>query len=74
MYERLIKGIVFSQFNEKFGPSAIVWIPTSLPNQITDLVSMKSISIMAGEGGTVPKSLSIVPFPSVNLKVLIKSF
>jgi small GTP-binding protein len=70
----LIKGIVYSQFNEKFGPTAIVWIPPILSNQVKDLISMKSISIMAGEGGKVPTSLTIVPFPSINLKGLIKSF
>ncbi|MDD1779151.1 MAG: GTP-binding protein [Candidatus Helarchaeota archaeon] len=72
--DEIIKGIVFSQFNEKFGPTAIVWIPATLSNQVKDLVSMKSISIMAGEGGQVPKGLTIVPFPSINLKGLIKSF
>jgi small GTP-binding protein len=74
MDESFIKGIVYSQFNEKFGPTATVWIPSTLSNQVKDLVSMKSISIMAGEGGKVPKSLTIVPFPSINMKGLIKSF
>jgi len=72
--EIFIKGIIYSQFNEKFGPSAIVWIPPNLSNQIKDLISMKSISIMAGEGGKVPSTLTIIPFPSINLKGLIKSF
>jgi Ras-related protein Rab-6A len=74
MDESLIKGIIYSQFNEKFGPTAIGWVPPTLSEQIKDLISMKSISIMTGEGGKIPKSLTIVPFPSINLKGLIKSF
>lgn len=74
MDENFIKGIVYSQFNEKFGPAAIGSVPSTLPDKIKDLVSMKSISIMTGEGYSIPKSLTIIPFPSINLKGLIKSF
>ncbi len=39
------------------------------------MVSLKSINLLSSEDrGVVPKSLAIIPFPSINLKGLIKSF
>ena len=35
---------------------------------------MKSLNILSGERGIVPKSLAIVPFPSAKLKGLIRTF
>ncbi|MDD1779152.1 MAG: GTP-binding protein [Candidatus Helarchaeota archaeon] len=74
MNESLVKGMIYSQFNEKFGPSAISCVPPTLSEKIKDLISMKSISILTGEGSQLPVSLTIIPFPSINLKGLIKSF
>jgi len=37
------------------------------------MVSMKSINILAGEDGKIPSALSIIPFPSLNMKGLVKS-
>jgi small GTP-binding protein len=71
--KNIITGIIFSQFNEKSGPVAVATIPSDLSREIKDLISLKSINILAGEQGFVPKALSIVPFPSINLKGLIKN-
>ena len=65
--------MVFSQFNQKTGPEAVAWEPADIGFKIRDLVSMKSINMLAGEGGLVPESLAILPFPSKNLKGLIKA-
>ncbi len=65
--------MVYSQFNEKSGPEAIAWEPSDLPIEVRDLVSMKSINMLAGEGGLVPDSLAILPFPSKKLKGLIRA-
>lgn len=70
--EELIKGVIYSQFNEKQGPIAVTWVPTDLKIEIRDLVSLKSINMLVGERGIVPKSLAIVPFASYDLKGMIK--
>ncbi|TFG05535.1 MAG: GTP-binding protein [Promethearchaeota archaeon] len=69
----MVKGVIYSQFNEKAGPEAIAWDPSNLHAEIRNLVSMKSINLLAGEGGIVPKSLAILPFPSQKLKGLIRA-
>ena len=73
MDESLIKGIVYSQFNEKLGPAAVAWIPHDKPIDTKEIVSMKSINILAGEDGKIPSALSVIPFPSLNMKGLVKS-
>lgn len=70
----IVSGIVYSQFHTKIGPTAIAWMPSTLPIQIREYVSLKSIGILVGEHGSIPKSLAIIPFPSVNLKGLVKCF
>jgi small GTP-binding protein len=67
----IIKGIIYSQFNEKLGPSAVAWVPSSLTVKANDLISLKAINILTGEG-KIPSTLSIIPFPSINMKGLIK--
>ncbi|MHA1132368.1 MAG: Rab family GTPase, partial [Candidatus Helarchaeota archaeon] len=68
----LIKGIVYSQFELKLGPTAVAWLPSDLSLNVRELVSLKAINILGGEKGSVPQSLVILPFPSFNLKGLIK--
>ncbi len=70
----IIAGIIYSQFHSKIGPTAIAWIPSELSIEIREYVSLKSINILLGEHGTVPKSLSNIPFPSIDLKGLVKCF
>ena len=65
--------MVYSQFNQKTGPEAVAWDPDDIEIEIRDLVSMKSINMLAGEGGAVPESLAIIPFPSKKIKALIKA-
>lgn len=71
--DEFITGIIFSQFDEKVGPIAVAWIPPELSNEIMDRISLKSFNILSAEGGKVPQSLAIIPFPSQNLRGLIKS-
>jgi small GTP-binding protein len=68
----LIKGIIYSHFELKLGPTAVAWIPEELPITLRDLISLKAINVMGGERGSVPEALAILPFPSLNLKGLIK--
>jgi hypothetical protein len=69
----IISGIVYSQFDEKLGPIAVVWIPSNLSLEKINNICLKSFNLMSAEDGLIPKSLGIIPFPSINLKGLIKS-
>ncbi|NVM29815.1 MAG: GTP-binding protein [Candidatus Helarchaeota archaeon] len=70
--KELIKGIIYALFDEKAGPKPIVWSPENLPENVRDLISLKTINILAGQAGDIPESLAVIPFPSVNLKGLVK--
>ncbi|MHA1264492.1 MAG: Rab family GTPase [Candidatus Helarchaeota archaeon] len=72
MKREYIQGILYSQFDEKAGPKAEIWVPSSLSRKVQDLVSLKTINIFSGEGGIVPKSLAVIPFPSIQKKGLVK--
>ncbi|NVM04316.1 MAG: GTP-binding protein [Candidatus Helarchaeota archaeon] len=72
MEKNLIIGIIYSRFNEKIGPEAFSWLPTNLDIQIKNLVSLKSINILSGEKGRIPQTLAFIPFPSLNLKSIVK--
>ena len=72
MKSDLIVGVVYSKFDEKIGPNAPVWVPDSLKTIERENVSLKSITVLAGERGSIPKSLAIIPFPSMGLKALVK--
>jgi len=67
-----ITGIIYSKFHVKLGPVAVAWMPLNLPID-KDMVSMKSINLIIGEREIIPKSLSIVSFPSINMRGLVKS-
>ena len=72
MVQDLITGIVYTQFDDVKGTSPIAWIPSDLPERLRMLAGIKSISLLTGEGNFIPKSLVIVPFPSFQLKALVK--
>lgn len=73
MEPEIISAIIYSQFDEKLGPIAVAWVPPELSVEIKDTICLKSYNLLIGEKGSVPKSLAIVPFPSQNLKGLIKA-
>ncbi|MHA1379723.1 MAG: Rab family GTPase [Candidatus Helarchaeota archaeon] len=74
MVDKILNGVIYSRFNEKVGPEAIVWVPKELNNDILNLVSLKTINILSGEKGKVAQTLAIIPFPSLNVKGLVRSF
>jgi len=51
----------------------VVWVPSDLSIEKVNSISLKSFNLMSSENGLIPKSLGVIPFPSVNLKGLIKS-
>ena len=68
----MIAGMVYARFDEKSGPIPVLWSPEDLPEKVRDLISLKTINILAGEAGNIPESLAVIPFPSINLKGLVK--
>jgi len=71
MISELIKGILICEFDDILGPNPKLWLP-DLPENIRMLVSIKTITLLTGEENVLPKNLVIIPFPSINLKGMIK--
>jgi len=72
MAKELIKAIIFTEFDEELGPNPILWYPSDIPESFRMVVSIKSITILSADQGLMPKSLIIMPFPSLNSKGIIK--
>jgi len=72
MAKELIKAIIFTEFDEELGPNPVLWYPSDLPESFRMDVSIKSITILSADQGLMPKSLIIMPFPSLNSKGIIK--
>lgn len=72
MESNIIFGALYTELDDKIGPNPIFWTPNSLSEEVRMHVGIKSITILTGEKGAVPKSLCFLPFPSKNLKGLIK--
>ncbi len=68
----LIFGIVYTKFHDTLGPQPYFWTPSDISEDIRLQTCIKSITLLAGEEKLIPKSLSIVPFPSFNLKGMVK--
>ncbi|MFW9783402.1 MAG: Rab family GTPase [Candidatus Heimdallarchaeota archaeon] len=72
MSENIIKAIVYTSLDERIGPNPVFWYPLDLSEKIRMGVSIKSITMLTTDQGSIPKSLEIMPFPSFNLKGIIK--
>jgi small GTP-binding protein len=72
MKEKIIIGIVYVEMNEELGPSPVAWTPNNFKQMDLFHIAIKSLTVLTGERGLVPESLVILPFPSMNLKGLIK--
>ncbi len=72
MIEELISGMVYSEFDDMLGPTPKSWLPETLSENIRMLISIKTITILTGEELFLPKSLIVLPFPSLEMKGLVK--
>jgi len=70
--EELIESIIYVEFDDVLGPNPKLWIPEGLSENIRMLISIKTITLLTGEEMYLPKSLIMVPFPSLDLKALVK--
>jgi small GTP-binding protein len=72
MEESIITKMMYIELNDELGPNPLICIPPDLSLEEQMRISIKTITLLSGENGLVPESLVILPFPSLNLKGLIK--
>ena len=72
MDQKIISGIVYLEMNDELGPNPVAWLSTQFSQMDLIHISIKALTILSGENGLVPESLVILPFPSKNLKGLVK--
>jgi hypothetical protein len=73
MASNLVRGIVYSVFDEKYGPEPSVWLPATLPKEMLDVVSWESIN-MRIRMNKVMMQLCHIPLPKFKTKMLVKMF
>ncbi|MFW9897525.1 MAG: Rab family GTPase, partial [Candidatus Thorarchaeota archaeon] len=54
------------------GPNPKAFIPMDYPQLNLMLISVKTFAILTGERGLIPESLVILPFPSLQIKAVVK--
>ncbi len=72
MNDELISGYVYVEFDDIQGTLPIIWEPGAISEEIRMLVGIKAISLLTGEQGYIPHKLVVLPFPSRNLKGILK--
>ncbi|MBY8984200.1 MAG: GTP-binding protein [Candidatus Lokiarchaeota archaeon] len=72
MERQIIKGVIYSELDEELGPNPKAYIPEDFSQIQLLLISVKTFAVLTGEKGFIPESLVILPFPSFNLKGLVK--
>ncbi len=72
MKRQIIQGIVYIEMNDELGPNPVAWLPNTFTQMDLINISIKVLTILSGEDGLIPESLVILPFPSRNLKGIVK--
>ena len=72
MSEDIINAIIYTTLEDNMGPNPLLWYPLDLSEKIRMSVSIKTITMLTADNGVIPNSLVIMPFPSFNLKGVIK--
>jgi small GTP-binding protein len=72
MERQIIKAVIYSELDESIGPNPKSFIPEDFSQLNLMLISVKTFAILTGEKGHIPKSLVILPFPSLQLKAVVK--
>lgn len=67
-----ISSIIYMELDEQLGPNAKAFIPQQRDDNLLMLISVKVITLLAGEETFIPKELTIIPFPSIQKKALVK--
>ena len=72
MKRQIIQGIVYIEMSDEMGPNPVAWLPNTFTQMDLIHISIKALTILSGEEGLIPESLVILPFPSKNLKGIVK--
>ncbi|MFX0103753.1 MAG: Rab family GTPase [Candidatus Hodarchaeota archaeon] len=67
----LIKGLIFSIFDEKLGPTAASWLPESMDEDMREDVAITVMNITSNMQ-EMPTALAMIPLPVYNSKSLAK--
>ncbi|MFX1477062.1 MAG: Rab family GTPase [Promethearchaeota archaeon] len=72
MESQIIKAIIYSNLDEELGPNPKAYTPKDFSQLELMHISVKTFAVLTGERGIIPQSLVVLPFPSLQLKGLIK--
>ncbi|MFX1374613.1 MAG: Rab family GTPase [Promethearchaeota archaeon] len=72
MDRQIIKAIIYNNLDEEVGPNPKAFFPENFSQLDLLHISVKTFAVLTGERGIIPESLVILPFPSLQLKGLIK--
>lgn len=72
MKRQIIKAIIYNHLDEELGPNPKAYLPEDFSQLNLMHISVKTFAVLTGERGLIPESLVILPFPSLQLKGLIK--
>ena len=72
--QNIVKGILYIEFHEQLGPNPLIVLPPSFSVEDQMKVAIKTITLLSGEEEFIPKELIMIPFPSLNLKALMRYF
>ena len=72
MERQIIKAIIYNNLDEQVGPNPKAFLPEDFSQLDLLHISVKTFAVLTGERGLIPESLVILPFPSLQLKGLIK--
>ena len=72
MKRQIIKAIIYSCLDEELGPNPKAYLPKDFSQLNLMHISVKTFAVLTGERGLIPESLVVLPFPSLQLKGLIK--
>jgi hypothetical protein len=62
MGSEIIKGIVYTEFDEIIGPNPVSWVSYELSEDTINLLGLKAITFLAAEQDITPKSLILLPY------------
>jgi len=71
--DEILKGVIFSYFSEK-GPETKFWYPHQLEQEILLKISLKTITLLAGESGEATNQMAFIQFPNYNLSNFVYLF
>lgn len=70
---KILNGVIYSYFSDK-GPEPKFWFPQSLDQDMLLKISVKTITLLAGESGSATNQIAFIQFPEYNLSTLVYLF